>query len=700
MFNDKLKKLFLALMFTLSLFGFSFVAAAEEENEPDHYVSLSVIADKTQISGGETIRIGVVHTIYPQWHIYWKNPGDSGTPPMIKWDLPPGYSVSDSEWPAPLKIPYGPLTNYGYEKEAILLQDLTLPANVGSEPITLNGSVDLLVCHEICIPESHNITLTLNNNKNNAEPERILVAEQTLPREQNWQAILREEKGNAVLQVVAENLNTISAAQDLFIAPEEWGIINNNADAVIDILDSGFQITQKRGERTLSEIENFPVVIMFKNAGGENTALRLTASIEQTNDNAASLAPTESNTTLIHALIFALVGGLVLNLMPCVFPVLSMKALSLINLNGKEEKKARLYGLSYTAGILISFGAIGGTLLLLKAGGAEIGWGFQLQNPLVIIFLAYLVFTLGLNLAGFFEFTNKLAGSGQKLTQKEGHKGAFFTGVLATLVATPCTAPFMGAALGFALTQPAIISMAVFLTLGFGLALPYLLLCYVPALRSALPRPGNWMETFRQFLSFPMFITAAWLVWVLSQQINPIGVFYTLLGLIAIAFTLWLIRVMPKQGIMKIMTLILTVISIGFIIIPFLTPHQNVEHIEMAGQNWENYTPEKLETALQGNDPIFVNMTAAWCITCKVNEKIALSHDSARQLFSDKNVYYLKGDWTNQDPIITQYLDSFGRNGVPLYVYYGPRDDHSGVRPSPEVLPQILTFGMIEKTIR
>jgi len=389
-----------------------------------------------------------------------------------------------------------------------------------------------------------------------------------------------------------------------------------------------------------------------------------------------------------------------LNLMPCVFPVLSMKALSLVKLKDKEIAKARINGIAYTLGILACFALIAGVLLVLKASGSQVGWGFQLQHPAIILFLAYLFFTLGLNLIGFFEIDFGLSNMGQSLTRKTGMTGSFFTGVLATLVATPCTAPFMGVAMGYALTQPALISMLIFLALGFGLAFPYLALTFSPALRHILPRPGAWMETFRQVLAFPMFASACWLVWVLSQQINHMGQLMALFGMVGIAFGVWLLKRRPAHKGLRLTLLVLVFLSFGFALSNFFTMRtQDAQQTVQSGEeNWETFSRAKLDDLLKGNESVFVNMTAAWCITCKVNEKVALNIDSTRALFAKYNVRYLKGDWTNQNPEITNYLEEYGRSGVPIYVFYGPRME-SGARPEPVLLPQILTPGIVEETI-
>ncbi len=695
----------------LIMIGFSFPAFAftqGEQKEPDHYVIPRLLADETQVSGGETIRIGLEETIHPKWHVYWKNPGDSGTPTEINWELPKGFSVSELEFPAPLKIAYPPLTNYGHEEQPIFLQNLTLPKTLPAGEITLNATVNLLVCHDICIPETHKVSLILNGDQD-AEPAKIKDAELKLPIHQDWKTNFHKDGENFVLKSILEDTSELAKAQNVRLFPEDWGAVDNNAEATLEILDTGFRLTQKAGERDFTELKNLPVVVTY-DLDGEKKSFRIIAKLEADAGQllgsiVPNIEPAENGTTqktgFLKAVFLALLGGLVLNLMPCVFPVLSMKALSLVNLNDKEEKKARAYGLFYTLGILISFAIIAGTLIALKAGGAEIGWGFQLQNPIMIIVLIYLIFTLGLNLSGFFEFSGRLAGAGQNLSQKSGNKGAFFTGVLATLVATPCTAPFMGVAMGYALTQPAAISMIVFLALGFGLALPLLALCYFPILRSKLPKPGAWMETFRQFLAFPMFITAAWLVWVLTQQVGSTAILSILLGLIAIALIIWIVKHLPRNMVAKVISMVLLIAAIFFMIVPFFISQSFNAPTQSAAQNknWEAFSTSKLEELLKGNDPVFTNMTADWCITCKVNERTSLNIKKTKDLFAKNNVQYLKGDWTNQNPDITKYLDSFERQGVPMYVYYGPRNNVTNQRPAPKLLPQILTPKKIEKAL-
>ncbi len=703
-----IKKYLSILLLSIFIFGFSLSANANIENadEPEKYVSVSVVTDKNNLTPNDVIRLGVKKDIYPKWHTYWINPGDSGLAADIQWDLPKGYTVSDLEWPTPKKINLGELTNYGHEGETILLQNLNVPTNVSSDPITITGVVNLLVCHDICIPETHEVSVTFNAENDLSNAAKIQEAESALPTPISQTATFYNQGDNLVIDI--EGLETKFNLDHIAIAPEEWGLVLNPAKATIQKTDNGYTISQKKGERDIAEVQELDFVIYSDN---ENQSYALSA-VQDTSKQSAIAAtgptpassevvsdnPEKSSTTFQKAFFFALVGGLILNLMPCVFPVLSMKALSLVQLGDKEEKKARFYGLSYTAGILLSFALIASILIALKSAGAEIGWGFQLQNPVVISVLIYLVFIIGLNLFGFFEFSNSFGNFGQKLAGQSGNKGAFFTGVLATLVATPCTAPFMGVAMGYALTQGAAVSLLIFLALGFGLALPYLALCFIPQLRTKLPKPGAWMEVFKQFLSFPMFLTAAFLVWVLSQQTNSFGVLIILSALVAIVFTIWLWRHLPAGNFFRALCLSFLILTAGFSLYAPFSLKAAVEMNTNGAVKESIFTNEKLEQLLEGDKAIFTNMTAAWCITCKVNERIAIKTNTVQNIFIEKDVEYLKGDWTNQNPEITNYLNSFDRQGVPLYVFYGARNE-MGERPEPILLPQILTKSIVEDAL-
>jgi thiol:disulfide interchange protein len=688
-------KYFFSTLFALSLFA-TLPALAQPD---DKHVAIRLLPSKTTVEAGETITIGIDHQIDRGWHTYWSNPGDSGAEARIQWSGLEDVKAAPIEWPAPKRLPMGPLMNFGYEDQVTLLQDITLPNKLTDEPITLTATVDILVCQEICIPETHQASFIINGDEEPV-PAAVEIARSKLPLDMGWETKVSEDNGVARIEINTDQPQAFAKTNSIEIYPGEWGLIDNPSASKASLTENGLLIEHKRGDRALNDIPPTKIVIAYEDAQGARKAVRVSA---LTDAPVIANAPPASTGTIVKAVLLALLGGIVLNLMPCVFPVLSMKALSLVQLKEEEAVKARWHGIFYTLGILFSFTIIAALLLSLKAGGAQIGWGFQLQNPAMIVMLAYLFFLLGLNLAGYFEIDFGLSNIGSRLTQKAGYSGSFFTGVLATIVATPCTAPFMAAAVGFAMTQSAGIAIAIFLSLGFGLALPYLLLTLVPALRHALPRPGHWMETFRQFLAFPMFASALWLIWVLSQQVDYMGVSKALLGLLAIAFGIWLWKARPLQGIGRIIVIVLALGTFGYALSILATIHTTeskaIAPAPMSGEASEIYNEVLLQDYLKAGHPVFVNMTAAWCITCKVNEKVALNTDSIFTLFAQKNIKYLKGDWTNQNPEITKFLESYGRSGVPLYVYYGPRNEETGERPDAVLLPQLLTVGIVEKII-
>ncbi len=693
---------------TLSVFAFIFSFFILFSNtyafsqEFEKHLEIRLLPDATQVKGGQTITVGIEQTIDNNWHTYWFNPGDSGTPARIVWSGLEGLKTGTIQWPVPKHLPMGPLTNFGYEQQVVFLQELTLPQELPDGPINLNAVIDVLVCHEICIPESHTATFTLNGAQA-PQADAVERARAKLPLDMGWATSISEEGNDLVVKIQTDMPGAFVKEETIELYPEEWGLIANTAKTAASLNGNTLVLRHPRGERALADappVSN--LLIAYDDATGHRKGVRV-STLTTPGDTGAVESP--KTIGILKAFLFALLGGVILNLMPCVFPVLSMKALSLSRLKDKEIAIARRLGIAYALGILASFALVAGGLIALKAGGAQVGWGFQLQHPAVILLLIYLFFMIALNLSGYFEVPSSLSNLGQSLTKKEGFTGSFFTGVLATIVATPCTAPFMGAAMGYALTQPWYAAMAVFLALGFGLALPYLILSFVPAARHVLPKPGAWMETFRQFLAFPMFASVCWLVWVLAQQVSHMGQLSAFFGMLAIGFALWLFKNAPPTGTRRVIVLIAAFASLVFVLYTFFAVKplaQSSTHIASQSQsadNWEDFTRTKLEKYLDGDKPVFVNMTAAWCITCKVNEKVALLAESTQTLFKEKDVIYLKGDWTNQNPEITNYLEEYGRSGVPIYVYYGPRDKETSLRPEPAVLPQILTPGIVRDAL-
>lgn len=695
----------------------------------DRRVHLQLIPERSEIEPGETLLIAIEQTIYPHWHTYWINPGDSGDAMRLDWSLPDGFTAEALHWPAPEAISVGPLVSYGYEDRAVILQEVTAPHTLPEGPLALDVRIELLVCEDICIPEFATLSLTLNDGRDEDNAAYIDEAWQEMPTEVGamWDAFYDVDAENRLTIRVdtrqSAMLGTIPDDATLTYMPAEWGITEAGQPQTVAFEDARhLMIQQARGQRGLDEISALPGLLVYTDINGRHTGLAFTALPAPTIDENAAAAPAgtaagddsaapvlgidpgrAADVGFIQALILALAGGLILNLMPCVFPVLSMKALSLVKMSEQNVAHARLYGLTYTAGILVCFAAIAGLLIALIAAGSQIGWGFQLQNPLIVLGLAWLLFVIGLNLSGLFEISGSFTNVGSGLARREGLTGSFFTGVLAAIVATPCTAPFMGVAIGYALTQPAVQSFSVFLMLGFGLALPFLVLAFVPALRRALPKPGPWMQTFREFLAFPMYASAAWLIWVYALQTDINGVLVALAGMVTIALVIWMFTRAPHNRGGKWSVRVIALL-IGLMMVAVTAQYHRDRPAASAAElpangdtGAQRFTPDRLSEALAGPQPVFVNMTAAWCITCKVNERVALEIPATRALFAEHDMIYFKGDWTNQDPDITAYLQNYGRNGVPIYVYYAPPID--GQRPEPVVLPQILTPAIVREAL-
>jgi thiol:disulfide interchange protein DsbD len=410
-----------------------------------------------------------------------------------------------------------------------------------------------------------------------------------------------------------------------------------------------------------------------------------TSSTQQPLPSTADSSPETTSPWLLQAIALALLGGIILNLMPCVFPVLSIKVMSLAN---ADRNRLVLHGWIYTLGIVVCFVGFAIALILARKGGEAVGWGFQLQSPSLIAALTYLFFVMGLSMSGLINFGSSLMGAGQQLTQKSGLSGSFFTGVLAAVVASPCTAPFMGAALGFALTQPPVICIAIFAALGFGMALPLLLLCYLPALANRLPKPGLWMDNLKQFLAFPLYLSAIWLLWVYGRQTGVNGMASLCVGAVLIAFGCWLLG-RETQGFWLWIRRLVIVASWGAALALMLqTPNSNHQSQEQG--RWQTYSPELLAELRSQGRPVFINLTADWCLTCLANERVALDTEAVSATFDELNVATLKGDWTNTDPKITELLQEYGRSGVPLYLWFPA--NHTG---KAQVLPQLLTKELV-----
>lgn len=711
-------------------------AHAAEAVDTGH-VKARLVASVGAVQPGKKITVGLHQRIIPHWHTYWSNPGDSGLPTTIEWSLPTGASAGEIQWPLPHRFKLGPVTNYGYEKEVTLLTAVTVPADAkpgGTFP--LQAKVNWLVCQETCIPQEVQLSLSLpiaaaGSTGDAAPADGLALIEQArsqLPRDTLW-PVTAEQQAKGLALRIAHPAALSKGIKDIWFYPAEWGKVAHDADQPRTAQGDALVLSLQTGEAPAVPGQPLHgVLVVTESIDGQDTVRgytlsptvrpgaagtdSATAPISPTQPAAGVVAPLppEADLSLGAALLLALLGGVVLNLMPCVFPVLSIKALSLLAHNDQSPAQTRRHGLVYTLGVLASFALLAGLLIALKAGGSQVGWGFQFQSPLFVLVVAYLMFAVGLSLSGVFTIGGSVAGVGSSLASRPGYLGSFFTGVLATIVATPCTAPFMGGAVGYALAQPPIVLLSVFLSLGLGLALPYLLLSIWPALQRWLPRPGPWMERVKQGFAFPMYAAAVWLVWVLAQQAGINAVAVALTGMLAIAFAAWLYD-STRQASATARRSGLAVAGLA-LIAALVGGHAGISlgvdaggqdrssassqhNAPQAGKAWEPYSSQRLDELRAKGEPVFLNMTAAWCITCLVNERVALNKPSVAEAFKAGGITYLKGDWTNQDEQITRLLAEFGRSGVPLYVYY-PK----GPGAKPVVLPQILTPEVVVTTVK
>ncbi len=662
-------------------------------------VKVELLSEPAAIMPGEPFQVGIRLTMKEHWHTYWRNPGDSGEATTVSWKLPDGFTASDLEWPAPSLIKLGPVTSFGYEGEAILLARITPPADLKpGGTVTLNAEVAFLVCEKECIPGEENVSLALpvaasGGASPGANSAAFDAARSQLPQPSPWTATFAADPKTITLSLPNADLRRDNVRSVTFF-PYDNTLIVNSAPQRLAAAGAGSQLAIERGQISQSIPQRLDgVLVVEEDIGG--------ISVRHAFALGAAPAPIAGQgISLLQAALLALVAGIILNLMPCVFPVLSIKILHLTQHAQEPAARIRMHGLAYTAGILASFAVLAAALYALRAGGDEVGWGFQLQSPAVVAALAFVIFAFGLSLSGILTIGTSLTRvGGSKLLQKTGLSGSFFAGTLATVVATPCTAPFMGASIGYALTQPAIVGLTVFLSLGLGLALPFLVLAFVPGLQRMLPRPGRWMETLKQFLAFPLYGTAAWLIWVLSFQVGPTALAAALAGLVLIAFAAWAYGLVQGQSGRSALAFrgmaTAAVIAVVAIAVTIRSDQSGgtTAQAPSAEAGYEAFSQDKLDALLASGRPVFVNMTAAWCITCLVNERTSLSSEAVREAFAGKNIAYLKGDWTNRNPEITRLLERFGRSGVPLYVLYRRGQE-------PVVLPQILTQSLVLETIQ
>jgi len=711
-----LKRAILALQALLAASLLAGAAVAGPVVNSGHIES-ELVAQEAGIAPGGTVYVALRQKIIPGWHTYWRNPGDAGEATRIAWTLPAGWTAGDMVWPTPQKARLGPLLDYAYEGEVLIPVPITAPADaqVGTT-ISLNAAVSYLVCEQVCVPEDAKLTLLLPvvAGAPTADPKWGAIVGEALakaPKPAGLKAVFKLDGQTLKLAVTGGPLKGADLAGAYFF-PYSPKVIEHAADQAIERGPEGLTLTLKPGYDFVgggtasAELAG----VLATKAG----AWEVTATAGEPPATAAGLgAPPAGRAPatgmaggLIGALAFAFLGGLILNLMPCVFPVLSMKAASLAG-HAHDAGKTRLQGLVFLLGVVATFLALAGLLLAVRAGGAAVGWGFQLQSPLVIAGLALLMLLVALNMSGVFEIGTSVQNVGSGASAKGGATGAFFTGALAVVVAAPCTAPFMAGALGYALTQPTAVALSVFLALALGFAAPFVAVAFIPGLLKLLPRPGAWMDVLKKGLAFPMYGAALWLAWVFAQQAGPIALGQVLAAGVLAAFGAWLYglsQTRRAEGKSAVVALVVGLLSLAAAIAvagagayfakpPTAASTTNAEAPAGPGLAAEAWSPEKVKALQAEGRPILVDFTAAWCVTCQVNEKVALSGSKVAETFKARNAVYLKADWTNRDPVIAKALAEFGRVGVPLYVVY-PKGGGA-----PVILPQLLTEGLVIEAI-
>ncbi len=660
-------RLLTALAAALALAGPARALESDSARTPRDTATL--ISEEDTFAPGAPVRLALRLRLLPGWHTYWSNPGDAGAPPTLDVS---GASAGPIAFPAPELLRDGPFTSYAYTGEVVL--PVTVTPKPGTEALSLDATATWLVCATICVPEDakFHIDIPRGTGAPGAQAPLFAMADRRIPRPSPFPAHVAAD---GTLWLEAAGLPVTKAV----FFPAEPGVVDQGAQQGLRVGANIIAVGLKPLKPPLHALSG---VLGLTDQGGQTEFLTITATPKAL---PADALPPAAELGLVQTLLLALLGGLILNLMPCVLPVLAMKALALARLSGSARTQVRKEAGFYTLGVVSAFAAIGAVTLAARELGHAAGWGTQFQSAAFTTGMAWLLFGIGLNMSGVFEIGARLTGSGQGLAAR----GSFFTGLLAVVVATPCTAPFMGAALAGAMAMPPATSILVFLALGLGLSAPYAALALVPGIARLLPRPGGWMDLLKHLLAFPMYAASLWLVWVASQQVDAMGLAYVFAGLLLIGFACWAFgyaqaheraRVLNGAALFAVAVSVAGLFTLGGVAASVSKAR--------AADGSEPFSPSRLAQLRSEHRPVLVDMSAAWCVTCLVNERVALTPQPVREAFVRHNVAFLKGDWTRRDSAITEFLRDHDRSGVPLYVFYPPNG-------AAEVLPQILTPGLI-----
>ena len=679
------------------------------------HVKASLVTAETAIVPGKPVQVALRLVHDEHWHTYWLNPG-TGLVTTIAWTLPPGWKASEIQWPAPkaLKDRTGTIVGNGYEGDLLLPVTLTPPADLApGTSVTLKAAAEWLMCEEVCMPGDAKVSLTLPVAAS-AAPDpafgaRLTAVVANLPRaDAAWKLSATRDAKNVTLTVTAAATNPAAVLPDLRFFADDNYVAYELPQIVTAAANSSFVLTLPISPDAPKDTAKLAGILTSSNgwrADGSLPGLRVDLAF------AAAPAPAPVKTSasapaapasLLGTLFFALIGGLILNLMPCVFPVLGIKILGFVNQAGQDKKKVILHGLVFALGVLLSFWTLATVLAVLRAGGDQLGWGFQLQSPLFVFALAAVMLIFAMNMSGVFEFGLSATGVGSDLQMKSGFAGSFFTGVLATVVATPCSAPFLAPALGAALTLSTVESFAVFTAIAIGLAGPYLLLSIFPAAVKILPRPGAWMETFKQFMAFPLYATVAYLTWVLAGQTTENGSLMALFGLVLIALGVWFYGRYNAPGTKPAKVRFGTITAaLVFAVGVWTGWPEDIASKTAAAQAagapevvWEKWSPAAVEKLRAEGRTIYVDFTARWCATCQTNKKIVFASDTVLRAFAAKKIVTLRADWTNKDPAITSELAKYQRSAVPFNVIWQPG------KTEPVILPELLTPSIVLDAVK
>ena len=646
-----MKNIFLACSLFLS------ILAASNPVETGH-AKASLITN-LQDSQQESFYIGVRLEMQEGWHTYWENPGDSGSPFDATWEVAEGVIVENVEWPTPITIPYPPLMTFGYEGDVVF--PFKVFRAIDSDLSSITVDFNFLICADICIPEKASLTLDLSS----AIPNFLVdEAIKNLPTDfVQTQSVVEGDN----LKITFNSSQPINSAY--FFPRQDNLFAYAPTQQLISLGDNAYEIAIP----VLSnEVDSFSGILSINGEGFQ---------IEEKFKSSSSMS-------LWQAILFALIGGLILNLMPCVFPVISLKVLSFVSMGGDDNRKIRNHALSFVGGVMSTFLSIATALIIIRSSGSMIGWGYQLQSPVVVGILTLIMLGIGLILLTNINFAAGLTTLGSSVQSRNDYSGSFFTGVLAVVVASPCTAPFMGAAIGYALLQPSFATLPIFLALGLGFAGPYLLLALKPDWISALPKPGAWMETLKQFFAFPMIATALWLMWVFMVQTSGDALILLLLLGLILGIAIWMIATF--KGRWKWIGMLATILAAAQIF-NNLPENTNGLVADSSAEQWSL----AIESDLQAQDRAYlINFTAAWCITCQTNEKTAFARDKVKEYLSDQKITYVKADWTNRNEEIAIGLARYERTGIPLYIFWKP-----GMLES-KILPAVLTEDLLIKSMQ